>query len=70
MTGKWKDINREHVIKAIQKYDEEGIESYSRNTFLVYNNKKYPAKHIRAMAYEVAFKNQLTNQNLLAVKRQ
>lgn len=55
MTGKWKDINREHVIKAIQKYDEEGIESYSRNTFLVYNNKKYPAKHIRAMAYEVAF---------------
>lgn len=55
MTGKWKDINREHVIKAIQKYDEEGIESYSRNTFLLYNNKKYPAKHIRAMAYEVAF---------------
>ena len=50
MTGKWKDINREHVIKAIQKYDEEGVESYSRNTFLVYNNKKYPAKHIRAMA--------------------
>jgi len=37
VTGKWKDINREHVIKAIQKYDEEGIESYSRNTFLVYN---------------------------------
>ena len=31
---KWKDINREHVIKAIQKYDEEGIESYSRTLFL------------------------------------
>lgn len=35
MTGKWKDINREHVIKAIQKYDEEGVESYS-----VYGNIK------------------------------
>lgn len=40
---------------AIEKYDKAGVEAYSRNTFLVYNNKKYPAKHIRAMAYEVAF---------------
>lgn len=51
----WKDVEKKHVITAIQKYDEEGIEAYSRNTFLVYDNAWYPAKHIRAMAYEIAF---------------
>lgn len=55
VTGNWSDINKEHVVMAIKKYDKVGVEAYSKNTFIVYNNKKYPAKHIRAMAYEVAF---------------
>lgn len=55
MSNRWEHVNRNHVFKAIKKYDEEGIVAYSKNTFLIHNNILYLAKHIRAMAYEVAF---------------
>jgi very-short-patch-repair endonuclease len=48
---------------AIRKYDDQGLEAYSRNTFLVYDNKQYPAKHIRAMAYELAFNEPADKSN-------
>lgn len=38
MTGNWSEINKEHVVMATEKYDKVGVEAYSRNTFLVYNN--------------------------------
>ena len=48
----WVDITREDVIKAIEKFLVENPEyPEPRSTFLVYDGKKLPAKHIRGMAY-------------------
>ena len=51
----WDKITDKDVIKAIELFDRTN-ENYPepRNTFLVYNDKKYPAKHIRGLAYFVA----------------
>jgi hypothetical protein len=51
----WVDIKKEHVIEAIKKYECGGMKAYSKNTFLIHNEKLYPAKHIRALAYAIAF---------------
>lgn len=49
----WRDINREDVINAIRYFFENNPEyPEPRSTFLVYNGKKLPAKHIRGMAYK------------------
>ena len=48
----WLDITKEDVVRAIEKflaYNPEYPEP--RSTFLVYDGKKLPAKHIRGMAY-------------------
>lgn len=51
----WKDITKEDVIKAIEIFNRDNPEYPGpRNTFLIYDNKKLPAKHIRGMAYKVA----------------
>jgi hypothetical protein len=55
MSSKWNEVTREHVLQAISKYDHCGTEGRARNTYLRYANKLYPAKHIRALAYEIAF---------------
>lgn len=48
----WIDISKEDVIKAIEKFINENPEyPEPRSTFLIYNGKKLPAKHIRGMAY-------------------
>ena len=48
----WMDITREDVIKAIEIFHAENPEYPSpKSTFLIYNGKKLPAKHIRGMAY-------------------
>jgi len=50
----WMDITREDVIKAIEIFQYENPEYPSpKSTFLIYNGKKLPAKHIRGMAYKV-----------------
>lgn len=50
----WKSITKADVIKAIQLFDNENpTYPEPRSTFLIYNGKKYPAKHIRGMAYKV-----------------
>ncbi len=52
---KWTKITREHVLRAIEIFFAENPEYPApRSTFLVYDGKKLPAKHIRGMAYQVA----------------
>lgn len=50
----WSVITKEDVKKAIELFEQDNP-SYPqpRSTFLIYNGKKYPAKHIRGMAYKV-----------------
>ena len=60
----WDKITRGDVIKAIQLFDTTN-KSYpeSRNTFLIFNNNKYPAKHIRGLAYFIANKQEISKQD-------
>lgn len=52
----WNGITRNHVISAINKFLEEHPDyPEARSTFLIYEGKKLPAKHIRGMAYKEAF---------------
>lgn len=55
MSGKWSSIVKEDVVQAIRNYEEQGESAFSKNTFLKYEGKLYPAKHLRALAYEVAY---------------
>lgn len=61
MKAKWNNITNEDVKKAIELFDNSE-ETYpkSRNTFLIFKNKEYPAKHIRGLAYSVAFKEEIS----------
>jgi len=48
----WVDITKDDVIKAIEEFLKNNPEyPEPRTTFLVYEGKKLPAKHIRGMAY-------------------
>lgn len=52
----WVEITREDVIKAIEKFLANNPEyPEPRSTFLVYDGKRLPAKHIRGMAYREHF---------------
>mgnify|MGYP000881678212 CR=1 FL=1 len=55
MNNLWNKISRDDIIQAIKEFDTSVV-SYPepRNTYLIYNNKRYPAKHIRGMAYKIA----------------
>lgn len=49
----WVEITKEDVTRAIEKFLELNPEyPEPRSTFLVYDGKKLPAKHIRGMAYK------------------
>jgi len=57
----WTLVTREDVIKAIELFLKENEEYPApRSTFLVYDGKKLPAKHIRGMAYKVATGQEVT----------
>ena len=57
---RWSEITREDVIKAIGVFEVENPEyPAARSTFLLYEGKKYPAKHIRGMAYKVHFNEEV-----------
>jgi len=60
----WKNVKEEHILLAIQKF-EKSIEPHppARNTFLIYNNKEYPAKHIRGMAYKIVNKKEISKDD-------
>jgi len=51
----WKIVTRDHVLKAIEKFNTENIKApKARSTFLLHEGQSLPAKHIRGMAYEIA----------------
>lgn len=52
----WDKISQKNVIDAIKLFDNTN-EDYpqAKNTFIVYKNREYPGKHIRALAYKIAF---------------
>lgn len=55
MTNPWNNVKKEHVIRAIQEFERLNPDyPKPKNTFLVYNNKRYPAKHIRGLAFKIA----------------
>lgn len=52
----WKNIKREDVIRAIEIFINDNPDYPDpRSTFLLYEGKKLPAKHIRGMAFKVAY---------------
>jgi len=57
----WDNITASDIVKAIELFDRTN-ENYPepRNTFLIYNDKKYPAKHIRGLAYFIANKKEIS----------
>ncbi len=60
----WMDITREDVIKAIEIFCTENPEYPNpKSTFLIYNGKKLPAKHIRGMAYRVAYGKEISKND-------
>lgn len=49
----WTEITREDVIRAIEKFLKDSPDyPEPRSTFLVYKQKRLPAKHIRWMSYQ------------------
>jgi len=63
MKKAWDKVTPDDVLKAIEIF-ENRKESYPepKNTFLLFNNKKYPAKHIRGIAYQIATKSEITKE--------
>lgn len=60
----WKEISREDVEKAISIFEADTPDyPEPRNTFLVFNGKNYPAKHIRGMAYKVHFGQEISKED-------
>lgn len=52
----WVDITRDDVLKAIDIFNRDNPEyPEPKVTFIIYKNQKLPAKHIRGMAYKVAY---------------
>lgn len=59
--GKWNEITRADVLEAIRRFDEKNLEyPEARSTFLIYDGRTYPAKHIRGMAYQVHFGHEIS----------
>ena len=60
----WNEVTVEDVIKAINIFNAENPEyPEARSTFLLYNGKKYPAKHIRGMAYQIHFGEEIRKED-------
>ena len=52
----WTPVLKEHLLRACQLYDEgkDRPSHPAQNTFLLVNKRRYPAKHIRGLAYRLA----------------
>ena len=63
MKNLWINIKASHVNKAIEEFNASD-EKYpkARNTFLIYDDRKYPAKHIRSLSYKIANKKEIGKQ--------
>lgn len=65
----WKNVKKEDVIKAIDKFNKETPDfTNPRSTYLVYDGIIYPAKQIRKMAHEVAFGIEPTEKEIYGGK--
>ena len=65
----WMNITKEDVIKAIKKFLELRPEyPQARSTFLIYNKKKLPAKHIRGMAYKEHYGVEISKEDFTGGK--
>ena len=64
MNNKWKNVNKHHILQAIKLFDEDpGEYPSARNTFLLIDNKEYPAKHIRGIAYKIANEEEISKND-------
>src|SRR4051812_47289337 len=56
MATDWNLVTLKHVEEACARYDgRKASPSHpARNTFLLFNHKRYPAKFIRGLAYKIA----------------
>ena len=63
MQTNWEKVTKEHILLAIQEFDNSK-EPYARswNTFLLYNDIEYPAKHIRWLAFRIANKKEISKE--------
>jgi len=69
MKNLWNNVKRKHVIRAIQKFEKLGPDyPKPRNTFLVYKGKRYPAKHIRGLAFEIANNREIEKSEYIGGK--
>lgn len=60
----WNEITASDVVEAIRIFDSEHPKyPKARSTFLIYENKSYPAKHIRGMAYQVHFGEEISKSD-------
>ncbi len=60
----WEDVTREDVLEAIRIFDSQNPDyPEPRSTFLVVDGHKYPAKHIRGMAYRVHFNREIKKED-------
>lgn len=64
MSNLWNNVTAQNVLQAIDLFDRRQ-ESYppARNTFLLYNDREYPAKHIRGLAYKIANQKEISKDN-------
>lgn len=59
----WDSIQKDDVLKALKRFREEHPRCpAARNTFLVFEGEKYPAKHIRGMAYYEVFHREVSKE--------
>lgn len=60
----WSKITREDVMKAIQIFVKDNPEyPKPRTTFLLFQGKKLPAKHIRGMAYKETYGTEISKND-------
>jgi hypothetical protein len=60
MKNLWNNVRRKHVIDAIRKFEKlKPNYPKPRSTFLVFKGKRYPAKHIRGLAFAIANKRKI-----------
>lgn len=64
MSNLWNNVKAQHVIEAIGLYDKQEVKHKpALNTFLLYNNREYPAKHIRGLAYKIANNKEISTND-------
>lgn len=60
----WMAITKEDVIKAIEKFLFESPEyPEPKSTFLIFQGKRLPAKHIRGMAYAIHYGKEISKED-------